>query len=184
MSLPRDPFAPHALGDAATVLGQRALAPISQAAMEAADNLLRKAAKALASGDEERAATFVARAVALPYDRREEMFPAAASAAMMLFTIVGDEAEARNPRWIDAAAEVLPSEPGWGRSELLVTLGAVWDDYDLDPDEEAGLRALLAAPVDRPELQSSDLAGDELAAAVTEVLNVVVDYVAVLESWG
>ncbi|MEI5673460.1 MULTISPECIES: hypothetical protein [unclassified Nocardioides] len=157
---------------------------IGEAAREAADNLLRKAAKALAADDEERAARFVARAVALPYDAVDEMHPAAASAAMMLFTIVGDEAEARNPRWIDAAAEVLPAEPGWGRSELLVTLGAVWDDYDLDPDEVAGLRALLATPVDRPELQSAELVGDELAAAVTEVLNVVADYVAVLESRG
>ena len=43
---------------------------------------------------------------------------------------------------------------------------------------------LLAATVDRPELQSAELVGDELAAAVTEVLNVVVDYVAALESRG
>lgn len=185
VSQPPDPFAPHALGDAATVVGQAALATFSTAAMEAADNLLRKAAKALASGDDERAGRMIARAVALPYDRREEMHPAACAATTMLFTTVGDELEERaddDTRWLDAAVQVLPAEAGWGRAELLATLRAVRDDYGLDRHKTRTIDAALAETPDRPELQAADLPAAELAVAVTAVLEVVVAYVEALDS--
>ena len=54
-----------------------ALAPFSDAQMEAATNLLDKALGALDAGDETGARGFVARAVALPLDERDQMHPAA-----------------------------------------------------------------------------------------------------------
>ena len=69
-------------GDTDLVTG-RALQPFSMAGQAAADNLLTKALRALAQGDEVRARAYVDRACRLPFDRHEETQPAAAEASAL-----------------------------------------------------------------------------------------------------
>ena len=71
---------------------------------------------------------------------------------------------------------MLPAGPGWGRSELLVTLRSIRDDYVLDRSDARTITAALAADPDLPEIQDAELSTAELAAAVTAVLRVVVAY--------
>ena len=120
--------------------------------------------------------------MAIPYDRREQMVPAAFSAVMMVFGLVGDAAEEGGPRWLDAALEVLPDQLGWGRTELLVTLRSVRDDYVLERREARAITAALAGTGELPQLQDATLEPAELAVAVREVLQAAMASVDALEN--
>lgn len=159
-------------GDTDLVSGQ-ALSPFSRAGMEAADNLLRKAQRALATGDLERAFHFVERAVALPYDEHEKTAPAAFTAEMMLFTAVTDALEDSpegDSGWLDAAVEALSGAKGWGRSELRNTLLTARKDYVVERGESRRIDIAVADVPEWVELSEAALPAEELTDAVMSVL--------------
>lgn len=75
-----------------------ALAPLSQAARDAAENLLNKAIDKLEIGDSERAERLISRAAAIPFDEHEEIWPGPMMADQMLFGMLSDFVE----DWADA----------------------------------------------------------------------------------
>jgi hypothetical protein len=155
------------------LVSERTLAPFSEASRAAADNLLRKAADALARGDRERTERFVQRAVALPYDRREQGAPAAMAAAMVLYDAVTEALETSDSgdsRWLDAALAVLDSAAGWGRSEMQHVLVVIGREYGIGRPERARITQALDGLPERADLWRADLPPAALAEAVTEVL--------------
>lgn len=117
-------------------------------AMEGAQNLLDKAAKAIREGDDKRAERLIDRAAAMDWDDREERFPGVAGAEMLLYNLVTDVLEASHDdehEWLDAALDVMAEG---GRAAELVAdalygIGAgSLDYYDLTPGEK---KRLLAA---------------------------------------
>src|SRR4051794_16773683 len=117
-----------------------ALAPMSQAQMDAATNLLTKALAALEIGDRARAHRFIDRAVALPYDEHEEMYPAAMMAHLQMYTAVTDALEQGGDGWLAAATETLPSASEEARYCLRDVLMDVLSAYQLDDDERRRVR--------------------------------------------
>lgn len=173
-------------GDVDLVSG-RTLAPISRAALIAAENLLAKADRALADGDPRRAGRFVNRAAALHYDEHEQTAPAAFAASMILFTAVTDTLECSregNSRWLDAAVEALSCCDGWGQSEMRHTLTVIRQDYVIEPSESRAIGAAVAHAPERVELRDATLAPAELVMAVTSVLQVLQTYRAALTATG
>jgi hypothetical protein len=111
----------------------RVLGPVSEGLHAAGDNLLRKAARALSSGDEDRARRYVERAVDLPFDEHERIGPAWFSASMLLFTAISDQLDVTpegDNSWLTAAEQVLqrcePAEPA-----LLGALAAIANNAEL-----------------------------------------------------
>lgn len=122
----------------------RALAPMSQAAQDAAENLLDKAINGLLSGDSERAEKFIARAAAIPFDEHEQVWPGPMMADQMLHGFLSDFVE----DWADAQEH--PED-----YELVMWLH---DDIarvvdQLDSDEGSYLREMIETMVsDAPVL--------------------------------
>lgn len=153
--------------------------------MDAAENLLVKAARALASGDLERMDHFVGLAARLNYDPHEETDPAAYAVHMMLFDAVVDaleESEHGDARWLDAAVEVMGSVDGWGQSEMRHSLLTARQDYQVDRQEHRAIEAAVADVPERSELYDVRLPHDELKEAVVSVLVTLQAYRAALES--
>jgi hypothetical protein len=174
------------LGDTDLVSG-RTLSPFSRAGMQAADNLLIKAERALASGDLERASHFVGRAVALPYDEHEKTAPAAFAVEMMLFTAVTDALEDSpegDSDWLDAAVEALSGAKGWGRSELRNTLLTARKDYVVERAESRRIDIAVADVPERVELSEAALPAEELTEAVMSVLHTLRAYRSALAMLG
>lgn len=165
-------------GDLELASGQ-ALQQFSIAGQQAASNLLVKASRALEDDDTERARSYVARAVRLPYDRHERSHPAAMEAHMALFCLVTDaleDSEEGDSRWLDAALAVLPIADEVGRCVLRDVLAAVDHDYHLTRAERTSLRSGISAIPGRPELRDLDLGPNELGDCVTSVLVACIDY--------
>ena len=154
-----------------------ALAPISQAQMDAATNLLHKALRALDDGDEDRARRFVERAVALPYDEHERMHPAAMMAQQQLFSAVTDALDNGGDEWLDAVIGTFASAPEQGRFTLRDVLKLVVQDYQLTDPEERPLRRITQDVPERTELPDLELPPEQLAPAVLEVLESVIQFV-------
>lgn len=157
----------------------RTLQPFSIAGQRAAANLLTKAVRALDDDDAERARGFVERAVRLPFDRREDLHPAAEEAHMMLFCLVADELEAGgegDSRWLDAAIAAQAAAPEAARCTMRDVLVAIDHDYDLTRTERAQLRSVTSEVPDRPELRDLRLSPDELRECILPVLEVCRDY--------
>jgi hypothetical protein len=154
-----------------------ALAPISMAQMDAATNLLHKALRALDDGDEDRARRFVERAVALPYDEHERMHPAAMMAQQQLFSAVTDALDNGGDEWLDAAAGTFVTAPEQGRFTLRDVLKEVRQDYQLSDREERRLRRITQDVPERAELPDLELAPEQLAPAVLQVLESVIQFV-------
>jgi hypothetical protein len=79
---------------------------LSFATSEAATNLLTKAMRRAADGDEPRARTLVERALALPFDEHEGMDPALWSAHLLLADAISDDLESSpvdDLGWLDRA---------------------------------------------------------------------------------
>lgn len=70
-----------------------ALAPLSHAARDGAENLLNKAIDSLVSGDSGRADRLISRAAAIPFDEHEKIWPGPMMADQMLFGFLSDIAE-------------------------------------------------------------------------------------------
>lgn len=104
----------------------------SFALLTGASNLLAKAERALADGDQERARALVARAAALPWDGHEQADPGPRMAGQRLFGLVMDAIEASDEedrRWLELAEDLLAQADGWPRAELASVLGILVDDW-------------------------------------------------------
>ncbi|WP_392542458.1 hypothetical protein [Oryzobacter telluris] len=154
-----------------------ATAPIREAQMEAAANLLEKAFNALRDGDEDRARRLAHRAATLPYDEEEHAQPGAFQVHMMMFMVVTDELEEVGGHgWLDAALEALATAPEHGRFTMRDCLVAIEEEYDLSPDERRRIRASVAHVPGRPELHELGLEGERLTTALLDVLRGVIAF--------
>lgn len=153
-----------------------ALAPISQAQMDAATNLLDKALRALDDGDEARARRFVDRTVALPFDEHEQVHPAAMMAHQQMFEAVTDALERGGDDWLAAATDTFASAPDEARYCLRDVLRSVLQDYELTDGEERRVLRLTQGIPERAELPDLHLPPEQLAGAVLDVLEGVIHY--------
>jgi hypothetical protein len=154
-----------------------ALSPFSWSQMEAAQNLLDKALRALDEGDEPRARRFVERAVALPFDEHEQVHPGPMTAHQQLFEAVTDAFDNGGDEWLSAAIDTFASAPEEARYCLRDVLTAVLQDYDLSDGDRRRLRGLIRDVPERDELAKLDLKPEEMATAVLEVLQAAIRYV-------
>ena len=171
-------------GDTDLVSG-RALQPFSMAGQAAANNLLAKALRALAQGDEVRARAYVDRACRLPFDRHEETHPAAAEVSMVLFLAITDELEdcdADDDSWLAAARAAAEVVDVVGRQELWVLLRVIDQDYDLSKADRSALRTAIEELPPGAELRDQTLSSDELSDSVMSVLKVVRAYEEALDA--
>lgn len=171
------------LGDAVLASG-RILQPFSRAGLEAADNLLDKARRALGEGNADRATTLVRRAAALPFDEHEETAPAALRGHMTLFMLVTDELEESGKdesEWLDAALTVLASTENTARFVMRDVLVAIDQDYHLSGQEQRRLRAAIARIPPRAELRNLRLSDQELGEHLMDLLRACNAYDAALD---
>ena len=127
------------------------------------------------------------RAVRLPYDEHERAAPVAIAAHMELFCQVTDtleQAEADDPRWLDAAIHVLGIADEPGRCEMRDVLASIDHDYSLNSPERAGIHTAIAPIPDRAELRDLDLSPTELGGHVVSILVACRDYGAALQDVG
>lgn len=153
--------------------------------MRGAENLLRKAHRALHDGDRERAAAYVARAVSLPWDEHEDMMPAAGAATMLIFNAVTDVVEDMpegDESWLDAAIAVLEQSGDATRFAVRDVLREIDNEYRLPGRERRRLRAAIRDIPERSELLDLDLAPEELQHEVLATLEAVVAYEAAFEA--
>jgi hypothetical protein len=144
----------------------------------AARNLLTKARRDLAAGRGERAASYIDRALRLPYNETAEAPTAAFEAHMILFTAVSEALEdstGGEPTWLDAAEATLPQCGEHAREDLLQTLRALDHDYPLSAAERRRIRAIApgGAHVGGIGDVVHERAGDDEAAhriVITELL--------------
>lgn len=165
-------------GDVEAVSG-RALQPFSLAGQRAAENLLTKARRALDKHDKASAATFIDRAVQLPFDEHEQMAPAAFAMHMNLFRAVTDAAEQASPkdsRWLDAAMQVLSRTTVPAACDLRDVLLAIDQDYALSQTEHRRIQAAVAPIPDRAELHDLALTTAELREHIMAILQAHRDY--------
>ena len=104
-----------------------ALAPISEGLQTAASNLVEKARRAL-EPDPARARRFIERAVRVPFDDHEEVYPGVVAAHFSLYMALSDavdELEVHDRRWVAAALEVYRSTNEVGREELADALAVL-----------------------------------------------------------
>lgn len=135
-----------------------ALSELSQAARDAAENLLFKAVKRLEAGDSAGADRYIARAVAIPFDEHERIWPGPMMADQMLHGLLCDFAE----DWADAQAYPEDYESvEWLHEHLAVIVD------DLDEREGAALRDMVETmAADAGILQIDPLEARGLLAAV------------------
>lgn len=163
----------------------RSLQPFSIAGEEAAKNLLRKASRALDSGDLDRMRALVDRAVRLPFDEHEQSHPAAITAHMELYGLVTDALEGSDEddsRWLQAAVDALETADEPGRCEMRDVLMAIDQDYGLQPGERVVIRAAVAQVPQRTELRDLRLSEPELRDCILSLLRLCREYRAALEA--
>jgi hypothetical protein len=155
----------------------------------AAKNLLAKARRDLATGQVERAGSYIDRALRLPYNESAEAPTAASEAHMILFTIVsealedGDEGDCT---WLDAAEATLPLCGEHAREDLLQTLRTIDHDYRVTPPERRRIRAIAPSGAHTNGVRDvvHDRAGDDEATqriVITELLLATTVYEAELD---
>ena len=168
-----------------TGVSHRARQPFSSASLKGAENLLRKAHRALHDGDRERATAYVARAVSLPYDEHEEMMPAAGAATMEIFNAVTDVVEdvpEGDESWLDAAIAVLEQSGDAARFAVRDVLRDIDNDYRLPGRERRRLRAAITNIPERVRLPDLELTPEELQHEVLATLETVVAYEAAVDA--
>jgi hypothetical protein len=145
---------------------------------KSAENLLAKAARSIADGDEPRAVGYVERAVLLPFDEHEQIRPEWWAAHMLVFDTVVDALQASEPTdtaWLVAVEDVLDGLTGYGQVTLVDTLAAIVCDYDLPQQEIRRIKGIIQdagspewldkAPADGPERVQAILAAVRVAVA-------------------
>lgn len=135
-----------------------ALAPLSQAARDAAENLLDKAVDKIEAGDAERADRLISRAAAIPFDEHENIWPGPMMADQMLFGflsgIAEDLADAQehpedyeSVEWlhddIARAVDKLDAREGSALRDLVETMVSDADILGIHPREARGLAAAV-----------------------------------------
>ncbi|MFN3340437.1 MAG: hypothetical protein ACK40Z_12130 [Dietzia sp.] len=148
-----------------------ALAPLSQAAQVAAENLLNKVIDKLEAGDSEAADRLISRAVAIPFDEHQENWPGPMMADQMLFELLSDVAEEwadaqehpedyESVEWLhDEVAKVVDELDSREGSILRITVETMVDDapiLGIHPREARGLAAVVRALPD-PDLVTRGL---------------------------
>lgn len=124
----------------------RLLNQLSHAQIEAAGNLLSKAARSLSGGDTERAEKLIDRAAQMPYDPREEASPGVMAASVLVTIIISDQFEESEPgdlAWLDVVLGAHPDLDATGRAEVAsVVHGFVLQDrvYSVTPAEARRIR--------------------------------------------
>jgi len=142
-----------------------ALAEISEAAMDAAFNLLDKALTRMVDGDEQRAAKLISRVASLPFDEHLELWPGPYTADQMLFDFLCNVAETASldqqhpdddghlDQLYDDVARVVPlldAREGAIYRDIVETI--VSDAVMLGiPRDEAGVLADAVRPLPDPE---------------------------------
>lgn len=150
----------------------------SRATSDAADNLLTKALRRLAAGDDDRARAFVRRALQLPYDEHEEMDPAPWSVHMMLYLSLTADLEASpvgDLGWLDRATDVCEAAAPPADDEVRAALASLLADHQLSHTEVRRVRALApGVPRDVEPLAAVATADEEVrCTAVMAVLGAV-----------
>ena len=162
-----------------TFSATRDLAPFSQGAAAAADNLVSKALDALANGDRDRADRLLVRAACLPYDEHEEGFPGLDALTLGLFCLVTDECdacEADDDAWLRAAFTALPELDDVGSRALLDVLRVVDKDYGLPARESARIRRALPRNLTAPDDVAATATTEELAAIMRSIAQACLAY--------
>jgi hypothetical protein len=178
LSNPQD----RGLGWAAVASG-RLLNDLGNAQMEAADNLVEKAARAIEAGDEEKADRFIQRACAFPYDERELLHPGPWAAHMLLHGEVTDaffHSHADDEGWLDAAFELAGTTIGLGREDLadiLYSLSVQAEFYELTPRESRRIRKTLGKrSMDSDFGLAADASIGEQVAVARELIGTALSY--------
>ena len=109
-------------------------------------NLLAKARRALLAGDDERAARYVDKAAAIPWDDHEQHVPGISAAEFALYLSISDDMEAcdGDGGWIDGPAAAIESDAP-GRREVASALRDLALGEELTDIEARRVDALLAA---------------------------------------
>ena len=152
-----------------------ALSEVSQAAQDAAENLLNKAIDRIAGGDQVGAERFISRAAAIPFDEHQGIWPGPMMADHMLFVMLSDFVE----EWADAQAypedyesvqwlhehlagivDDLDAREGAALRDVVETMAGDAGLLQIDPLE---VRGLLAVVKNLPDPEGADR-GFELPA--------------------
>lgn len=144
---------------------------------QATRNLLIKARRDLASGQIERADSYIVRALRLPHHDESEAPAGVQEAHMMLFTIVADaldESDQDASPWLDTVEAILPQCGETAREGLRWILRTLDHDYRLQPSERRRIRS-IAPGTYSPDDENTFLnqAGNDEAAhraVITEFL--------------
>jgi hypothetical protein len=147
----------------------------------AASNLIAKALRALADGDDPRADLVIARATRLPYNVYEEYWPGLWAASMTLFDAVVDAMEESDDEaWLHAAFVVLDRSEPVAAQMLEEVLRIVRQDYGLSRSEHKAVTRQLGAAGPAREGLCDPWGPDEspavLATATRSVLEAVLQY--------
>lgn len=125
------------------------------AQMDGATNLLLRAMKHLATGDEAKAEPFIRRVAAMPWDELQEDSPGIRAATVLVYDEVSDELEestSEDTVWLDVALQVLAEVDGYGKADLASVLHSFvlqGDFFDLSRSETRRIKqAVGGAPLE------------------------------------
>ncbi len=99
----------------------RMLNELSHTQIVGAENLLKKAIRALTLGAPKAAEQYLQRAAQMPYDAREEGSPGVRAASMLVYMVIVDQFEASEQddmTWLDVVLAVHPSLDATGRADV------------------------------------------------------------------
>lgn len=117
-----------------------------------AENLLVKAADAWDNAQHDRATRLLDRAAALPFDRREGLWPGLAAAHMLLFELLVHTLETGDPKaWFAAVEATYAATEDVERAALGRAVGTVIADWHLEPGLDRRLRTLVRPARDEVE---------------------------------
>jgi hypothetical protein len=147
----------------------------SAALLEAAGNLLTKAATRLAGGDETAARKLAERALHLPFDDFEEVHPASWWLELEMSTRLTEEVELAaegDSRWVDRAGTLLGELSGTAATVVRSALRDVLSEFPLPREEERRVHQLIE-PLGDASLAQAEDAGEpaETTIAVLRALN-------------
>lgn len=111
-----------------------------------AENLLVKARRALIAGDDDKAAQYIDKAAAIPWDDHEEHVPAIAAAEFALYMVIVEAMEGcveDDDSWIDGPAAVIESD-SLGRRDVATALRDLASEGLSSRREERRVDRLLA----------------------------------------
>ncbi|GAA1709510.1 MULTISPECIES: hypothetical protein [Dietzia] len=134
------------------------LGPFSQAAMQAAENLLVKALDRMGSGEQDAAERLMGRAAEIPFDDHEGVWPGPEVAADLLYNLIADHSELLAEFEFDDEGNEPPIEvhlgireikgrlsPGEGEAlrEVMREILTVAGEYGIDRHQVGRLREVL-----------------------------------------